>query len=904
MQQNAREQWFHRVSHLATNHPKKILLSTLVVLAVSFALLPGLQVSTSRQGLVAKDNPYQKRLHEFLNRFGDPTSPVFFVVSGGDKYQRRQMVDRLATALSREPEFQDKVVSRLGPEHVAEVLLLQSPTTAREIRALAPSNVDLATFIEGGLPSYAGALQERISNLASALQMRMLMGFGPMISPTDVEQILTSVDALARTMDSYLAGENPWKHMNMQTMQVDMVDSAGYIAGQDNDYLLVSIFPDFAGDEVHQQKPIIEKLRSIRNDVLRSSTEKSGIKVQLTGLPTLAVDELEIIKSGLSKSSLATGTGIFILFLLAFRSLRHSLFAGIPLVVGIISSLAFVRVFFGQLNLITSSFISVLLGLGIDFPVHLLARFNEARHNKHSVAESIRRSLANAGPGVLTGAITTILAFLTITTTEFTAFAELGIITAAGLVFMVAATFTMLPALIYPLESKRDKIHPRFPQVPQLVTVIKKAPKLVLIASSLAAIYGAISIAQIQFNYRYFDFLPQNTESSQALRMLENDLVMGPTFANLSASSVEEARDLTQKLRELPSVASVQTATDLLPPLDATLTTEIKQFFKEFPTSPNFSKISATPVAPEQLANVAEKTAKEVNRIKELFEMTGQPTETAEKAIQGLLKLQTRLQTMQAAASPLIQVASEAIENIIQKAWNGAHAIAQRGTYLPSDVPEILKQRFVSQNNDAIALYIYPKGDIWDKQFASQFSSEIEQLAPEVSGFAITLHAHSTMILSGFKRATLIAIFLICLLLLYDFRKISDAFMALLPTCIGWLWMLAIMASWNIPFDVANIVVLPLVLGIGIDAGVHMVHRYRQSTHANGVAQLSDLIGGTGAAVLLSSTTTIVGFAGLMLADYGGMKSLGLVMVLGISSCLVACLLVLPTILLLLRRVQ
>jgi uncharacterized membrane protein YdfJ with MMPL/SSD domain len=244
------------------------------------------------------------------------------------------------------------------------------------------------------------------------------------------------------------------------------------------------------------------------------------------------------------------------------------------------------------------------------------------------------------------------------------------------------------------------------------------------------------------------------------------------------------------------------------------------------------------------------------------------------------------------------------IAHVIERAWTTGRDVAVRGGYAVGDVPEVLHNRFLSKDKEMLALYVYPKGDIWDRSFARRFAADLESVDPEASGFAITLHAHSSMILGGFKRAALIAGILICLLLLGDFRNIERAFLALVPTLFGWCWMLGIMEHFDIDFNVANIVILPLVLGIGIDAGVHMVHRAAESAGGTKRATIEELLRGTGSAVMLASITTMVGFAGLLLADYGGMKSLGLVMVLGIACCLTACLVILPAILLLGKRAR
>jgi predicted RND superfamily exporter protein len=137
----------------------------------------------------------------------------------------------------------------------------------------------------------------------------------------------------------------------------------------------------------------------------------------------------------------------------------------------------------------------------------------------------------------------------------------------------------------------------------------------------------------------------------------------------------------------------------------------------------------------------------------------------------------------------------------------------------------------------------------------------------------------------------------------FELRSLRDAALALVPTALGWLWMLGVMAVIDLHFNVANIIALPLVIGIGTAFGVHLMHRCQESAKKHGgVAKLDDLVRSTGGAVVLSALTTIASFAALMLGEYGGMKTIGLAMVLGITSCLIASLLVLPALLAVLKR--
>jgi uncharacterized protein len=166
------------------------------------------------------------------------------------------------------------------------------------------------------------------------------------------------------------------------------------------------------------------------------------------------------------------------------------------------------------------------------------------------------------------------------------------------------------------------------------------------------------------------------------------------------------------------------------------------------------------------------------------------------------------------------------------------------------------------------------------------------------------------VIMAGFGRAAAIATAVVLLILIADFRSIKDALLALLPTAIGWLWMLGLMAVLGLRFNVASIVALPLVIGVGIAYGVHLMHRVREGereTDASGVggrARIDDAIRGTGGAIMVAALTTVVGFAALTISDYGAMKSLGWLMSIGITTCLLATILVLPAVLVMIRRAQ
>ena len=240
---------------------------------------------------------------------------------------------------------------------------------------------------------------------------------------------------------------------------------------------------------------------------------------------------------------------------------------------------------------------------------------------------------------------------------------------------------------------------------------------------------------------------------------------------------------------------------------------------------------------------------------------------------------------------------------MLERAWTTAARVAERGGYLPTDLPPLFRNRFVSNDGKGLAIFANPKGNIWDAETAEIFARDVQSVAPEMSGLAVTVHEHMRMIKEGFAKASSLSIAVTLLILFIGFRRVYDVGFALLPVALGVAWMLGVMGYAGIRFDVANIVALPLITGVGVDAGAHMIHRWRQSAEANGgVACIEDIIRGTGAAVLVASLTTATGFATLMLGAYGGMKSLGLTMTLGITGALLGSLLIVPCLLIATKR--
>ncbi len=898
---------FGAIADMCIRRPWLVLGVVLALCVGAGVLSSRLTVSTSRTGLVSDDEPDQARLKRFFERFGRPEAPVV-LVQGGTAEQRRAVVDALEQGFEQEPELRGRVFARITPKAIAEVLLLQRADTMLQLRAAMPPGTDVAALVERGPAAWVGAIADRLEAALDGAED----GAAASAVPIDrAAEGLAGLGQLATALDDHLAGRNAMDRFAEAGVALAHrgVDDHGYVVNGNGDAHLVTLYPELQSDEGAVVEPTIRRIREIRDTVMAQAP--AGITADVTGLPAIIVDELHVVQTGLQKSTVVSSLAILVLCWLLFRSLLQTVLANLPLLPGVVLTLAAVQLLYGHLNLITSSFVAVLLGLGIDFAVHMVSRFNEAVRAGADRPAAAREALIATGPGIFAGAVITAVGFLAGITTEFTAYGELGVITAIGLCAVMFVTFTLMPSLLS-RKSKRvgRAVAPVPPGLPRLPGFVRRARWPLAIIGVVTGLAGALAGSRIEFNPRYFDFLPESSESGRALVQLEYDPIASPVFANLSAPDLESARAMTQTLRGLDTVAGVQSPTDLVPALDAAAIAALRGGFAGIARDPDFDALSRMAVDPAALQREVGRVIDALDEVHFAMKQAGIKGDAAQSAKAAFEALRTRLRSLDAEQSARLAALGQRVAEVLGPAWTTARRVAQRGSFAASDLPPLFAKRFAARAGDALALYVVPAGRFWQDDVADAFAADVKRVDPEASGLALSHVAHGRMILAGFRRAAVLAAIGIFVILLVDFRNVRDAVLALLPTLVGWGWMLGLMVALGRQFDVANIVSLPLVLGVGIAYGVHLMHRIREDDprpDASGPARkprVDDAVVGTGGAIAVAALTTAAGFAALMVSDYGAMLSLGIVMVIGITACLIATLLVLPAVLVAVRRAE
>lgn len=881
---------------IGARRPYVAIAISLVLVAISGYLLPKLKISTSRRDLVSTDNALQRRTVEFDEKFGYTSSPVI-VVAGGSQSDRHKVVDALDKELQAVPELSNRVLGRIKPEHVAEVLLFSDPKAFE--KSLPDGSGPVGSKLETGLEGWVTILKE-------GLEQGLEKGAA---DDTAARDGLARLGTMFEALGDELAGSSGLTRLRDLAPArehkpiAEGIDELGYVSAAQGKLQLVALFPELESDEGFQLEPVIKQIRDARDRAIVNAGA-SDVHADVTGVPALAVDELNMVQSDLAKTTLASSIAILLTLYWAFRSFRQSLVSFLPLGFGTIVTFGVIQLTLGHLNLVTASFASVLLGIG-DFGVHIQSRYSELLRGGMSSKEAMETALLKSGPGLVLATITTAVAFLTTMATEFTAFAELGLITSIGLVLMLAGAYLLVPPATLLLLGDKPRPAPELRIFNHLETFVKRYPRAILGVAAVTTTVFLFWLPQVEFNGRYFEFLPKNTESARALVELSKDETASPFVANVRAKSVEEARALAVSLRALPTVASVETATDLLAPLDDEKLVALKRIIAYLGRGDgpaDYASAANKPVDKTALQKALSSLTDTVDEVAFTLRQGGKDAKPAEDAKGKLMALRARVD--EATPERLSELQTRAL-TILDRAYVSARKVTERGGYAAADLPALFHHRFVSKDGSELALFVHPKGDIWDVPTAEAFYKDVSSISPETSGIATTLSEHPKMIVRGFQRSTILAAIFVLIILFVGFRRPLDVAASALPLVIGAVWMCGSMPPLGLSFNHANIVVLPLLLGLGLEASAHIVHRYRESANENGgVAKLHDVLSGTGSAVFVGTLTTVWGFTAMMLADYRAMYWLGLVMTIGKSATLAASLLVLPALLVVMKKAK
>jgi len=662
---------------------------------------------------------------------------------------------------------------------------------------------------------------------------------------------------------------------------------------KDNYQEFIVVKPKLDYSQIFAAKESIEMIRDAAAEL--GFSPETGITLRITGEVALAHDEIDSAMHGAQESGLLALALVAIVLYLALRSVGTSIAVVISLIVGLILTAAFATLAVGHLNLISIAFAVLYIGLGVDYAIHFLFRFEELKNTRDPDAKTISNAGSDVGQALLICAITTAIGFYAFIPTTYRGVAELGIISGTGMLISFVVTMTLLPALqkFFPIPTTKQ-ISPTSTLKPinRILDFAGRSQKLILTSTAIAVIAAVIITPQIRFDYNLLNMNNPHAESVVTFQELLNHPEDSPWHIEILADDLIALKQLKERLKALPEVKTVVSILDLVPEDQETKSQLIAEM------SMTLGPISfATPSHDSNRSQVQPIAALEklITKINDFLQE--QPDYSASTSIRTLLeslsKLKAQLlldnhssqkndQLLQSLENDLLSLLPESIQRL-QLAL-GAKPFTQE------TLPETFSSHWYSRD-DFYRISVYPSENINDNDALRRFVRTVQQIAPTATGVPVISLEAGEAVVDAFIHAFSLALIGVIVTLLLMLRSVKYTLLALAPLLLATLFTGACMVLFDLPFNFANIIALPLLLGTGIDSSLHIVHRRRSQSNNN------LLHSNTARAVFYSALTTLVGFGSLFFSSHQGTASMGLLLTIGLSITLVCVLIILPALL-------
>jgi uncharacterized protein len=885
--------WLRRLVRLSCRRPWLTLLLALGLTAVSVVYaLTTLTFATSTRALLPANEPYILRYVEYDREFGE-LDDLAIVVEAPSLPEATLYAGRLVRELKDAQVPLARVAYRIDPKQFeGRALLYLGLERLQEIRERI---FDYQEFME----SFAArpTLDQLVDGVATQIANAFIGGFldlglsEPSKSALDLRFVRDLVAQISTRLERPAPYESPWGALFSVG---DDSASAGYFLSDDQRLLFILAEPKSEAGSFTGDRAAIEGVRAV---VASLADEFPDVNVGVTGKPALSNDEMTAAFEDSERGTLLAFGLTLGLMLVAFLRVGKPLIVLAVLTLALCWSIGAATLVIGHLSLFSVVFISIVIGIGIDYGLYLLFRYEEELFLGRNLREAIEITAARTGPGVLLSALTAAATFYVLCLTDFRGVQELGFVSGTAILLSWLAMLTVFPAALV-LVDRRHADRPRG-TVPRaialemihvpLVDGIARHPRTVLAVAAVLTAASALALGWVRFDYNLLNLQAEGTESvAWERKILATSGRSG--FAALStASTLDELRQKQGAFRRLPTVSEVDSALLLIPDRQA----EKRKVIADF----------APIVAPVRISRPLrldlERLVAALETLRRRFDVaaTEAPEGDTKRDLTRITQDIGRLVTKLRQSDP--ETATAALTLLQRQVYADFVSSFQRlqGNLNPhtvglADMPPEIKRKFVSDRGRFL-LQIHPAVNIWDRDGATSFVESLRSVDPEVTGTPIITYEAIRLMERAYKQGTLYAIVLVSGLTFLMLRRVRETLLALLPLSLGLVWTIGLMYVFDLQFNLGNVFGLPLIIGAAAEYGLVIVARFIEGReHGGALVARSTLMG-----VLVSGLTTITGFGTLMMARHQGIYGLGLLLTLGSVTSLIAALIVLPVLL-------
>lgn len=822
--------------------------SLLIVIAIATAAAgwyaaKNLKVNTDTSAMIDPTLDFQVRAKELREAFPEVKNDIAVIVRAPTLDEADAFAAAMRKRALERPEIFDSVFAPSAEPFFRDNGLLYLPTDDLERRLTQMSK--------------ASGLFEQLIRAPTAGQLFAKLAENDKLAErSDLgREALSSIYAeLAGVIEASAKGE-PRPFSWMGALATEDEPEEGHVR-------MVYVTPKLDFSRLQPAKPALDELHAEIAAIEKSFDGR--VETFITGDPALRADELAAVTKGMEISAIISFAAIGVLLLMCYRSAYLTLVTLAALIAIIVFAGAYAAAAVGELNLVSIAFIILLGGLGHEFSIHMLLSFQERRDAGQGVSAALSGTMREIGPALALAAGMTAIGFFAFIPTAFVGIAQLGLIAGVGILIAFVVTITFVPAALGAFGAAGRKF--RAPTSPPGASPITTAVAIGVLALCAVSLF---TLPKARFDADPMALRDPKSPSVIGFNHLFDSKDTVPYRLTVVADSEGEAAAAAARARALPAVGGVRTLADFIP-ADQT----DKLDLVDFASGPLAFALDAKEDA-SGAPSAMDGASALVSRLK--AREAGTPDRRLADALESAL------------ADPSQFVL---IEKNIFAYWP---ALVERlraqfnADFIDiASLPKNLKQRYLSASGKW-RVDILPAADVRGHEARRAFVAAVATAFPDVSGGAIQTEKAGEVVSHAMLQATLIALGAIALILLALLRSLRDVALILFPLLLAALLTIAAGVVFDIPFNYANIIVLPLLLGTGVDAGIHLVmtwrHREKDASHFGASARR---------AVFYAALATVATFGSLMLSPHRGTASMGELLTFAIGFTLLTTLIVLP----------
>src|SRR3984885_9269697 len=848
-----------RVVRLSTRHAWVVIVAFLIAAVLAGGYVARhIAINTDSGKLLSSSLPWRQQEIKFNELFPQRTDLIVAVIDGTTPEGADEAANALATALAPQTNLFRNISRPDGGEFFARegVLFLSVDDLRKNMDQLIKAEPFLGTLaLDPTLRGILGAISQSLE--------------GVRLKKTTLEDIKPAVAAIADALEKVEQGQHPafsWRKL-LSGKALEPSDLRRFVNIQ-------------AVLNYGALEPGGEATKAVRAAIAKLGlTPDRGVTVRLTGSVPLSDEEFSTIADGAALNGLVTILVVLLILWLALRQSQIILAVLINLAVGLSFTAAVGLAMVGALNLISVAFAVLFIGLGVDFGIQFSVRYRAERFADRDLLEALETTgLGVAGP-LLLAAASIAAAFYSFLPTAYVGLSELGLIAGTGMIIAFLTTVTLLPALLAVLKPAGEAAQVGWAWLAPLDHFLDKQRNWVVGLTLAAVILGLPLLRGLSFDFNPLNLRSKHVESVATLLDLMRDPDTSPNAIDILETNLAGAAAMADKLKQVPEVAKVRTLESFVPKDQDEKLAIIDDANFFFANTLNPDPIEPAPTADQTLEAINKTAADLSTTVGSLETPAAAQARRLASALNALAKTSpaTREEAERVLVTPLMTMLRQ-----VRELLTAEHVTIDT-------LPPSLKSAWVAADGE-VRIEARPSGDGNDNAVLTRFVDAVRKVAPEASGGPVFIVEAAATIVKAFLEAAVWSLSSIALILFVALRRWRDVALTLVPLLVAIIVTLEISVAIGLKLNFANIIALPLLLGVGVAFKIYYVMAWRAGEHNFLQSSLTR-------AVFFSACTTATAFGSLWFSHHPGTSSMGKLMALSLVTTLSAAVLFQPALL-------